>query len=104
MGTAYVVDQNGNSHELAFKSGGTLMELLHEHDMVRAECGGMKICATCHVFVDSEWYQTIGAADENECEMLDGTGDYKAGRSRLSCQIELSDELDGIKFELAPEL
>ncbi|MEP2990323.1 MAG: 2Fe-2S iron-sulfur cluster-binding protein [Parasphingorhabdus sp.] len=104
MGTVKVTDREGGVHDLSFDNGKKLMEVLREEDMVRAECGGMQICATCHVYIEGNGTDIVGAASEDEADMLDGTGDFEQGRSRLSCQIMLSDDCDGLSLTLAPEL
>lgn len=65
-------------------------------------CGGMCSCATCHVYVDPDWMDKIGAQEPDEYELVEFSEHYKEN-SRLSCQIEMSDDLDGIKVTLAPE-
>lgn len=62
---------------------------------IEAECGGACSCATCHVYVDDEWREKTGQPDEMEEDMLDFAFDVRDS-SRLSCQIKVSDELDGL--------
>lgn len=62
---------------------------------IEAECGGACACATCHVYVDEAWRKRVGEPDEMEEDMLDFAFDLRP-ESRLSCQIEVSDELDGL--------
>jgi 2Fe-2S ferredoxin len=69
---------------------------------IEAECGGACSCATCHVYVDSAWVAATGAADHLEQDMLECAMDLQQ-TSRLSCQIEVSDELDGLVVRM-PEL
>ncbi len=104
MGKLNISGRSGDSHEVTYENGRKLMEVLRDNDMVRAECGGMQICATCHVLIDPVWHHVAGTASESEAEMLDGTGDYVVGRSRLSCQIILSGDHDGMALTLGPEL
>lgn len=63
---------------------------------VIGECGGTLSCATCHVYVDDAWADATGAPGDFEEAMLDVTEAERTGASRLSCQIEMSEALDGI--------
>lgn len=67
-----------------------------------AECGGALSCATCHVYVDAEWMPHLDEKDPFEDEMLEGTASERGPTSRLSCQIRLSPELDGIRVKVPP--
>ena len=67
-----------------------------------AECGGALSCATCHVYVDEQWLPRLDAKDPFEDEMLEGTASERADNSRLSCQIRLSPELDGLRVRIPP--
>ncbi|MEN8662169.1 MAG: 2Fe-2S iron-sulfur cluster-binding protein [Lentimonas sp.] len=80
---------------------GTLMEIATENDVegIDGDCGGVCSCSTCHVKVRREWLDKVGAASEIEQEMLD-LEDETDARSRLCCQIEMSDELDGIVVDV----
>ncbi len=69
---------------------------------IEAECGGVCSCATCHVYVDPAWVEATGTAENIEQDMLECAMDIQ-GTSRLSCQIKVSDELDGLVVRL-PEL
>ena len=69
---------------------------------ILADCGGACACATCHVYVDPDWMEKVGAPDDIEAEMLDMVSDVAKPTSRLSCQIRLKPELDGLKVEVAP--
>lgn len=104
MGNINVTDYSGDVRNLSYEDGDKLMEVLRDNGLVRAECGGMQICATCHVMLDSGSYERTGAATDIEVDMLDGTGDYKEGSSRLSCLIVLDKNHDGLTLELGPEL
>ena len=98
-----VTDRDGNKHELEGDSNSTLMEILRDAGLdIEAACGGCCACATCHVYVNDKWLDKINAIDDDEESMLDQAFDVKE-TSRLSCQISLSDDLDGIELELAPE-
>ena len=98
-----VIDRSGNEHQL---SGPTdmnlnLMELLKMSEFpIEGTCGGMAMCASCHVYVLS--YHNLTEKSNEEMAMLDESWDTK-DNSRLSCQLKLSASLDGIQVELAPE-
>lgn len=68
-----------------------------------AECGGALACATCHVYVDNEFLSAVGEPDDFEDEMLDDAESPRAENSRLSCQIRMSQSLDGLAVTVAPE-
>ena len=98
-----VIDRDGNKHELEGDSNSTLMEILRDADLdIEAACGGCCACATCHVYINDQWLEKISRKNDDEESMLDQAFDVK-NTSRLSCQISLSDELDGIELEIAKE-
>ena len=98
-----VTDRVGKKHELDFDPNFTLMEVLRDKGFdIEASCGGCCSCATCHVYIDEKWKTKITKLEDDEESMLDLAFDIK-DNSRLSCQIQLSDELDGIELEIAPE-
>lgn len=97
-----ITDQAGADHELEGLEGWRVMEVIRDWGLnIKAECGGALSCATCHVYVDKDWTAVVGAPSEEEEDMLDSVGDVRPN-SRLSCQILLSDTLDGLKLTLAP--
>ena len=69
---------------------------------IEASCGGCCACATCHVYIDEKWTNKLKNMDDDEESMLDQAFDVK-NNSRLSCQIDLTEELDGLEIEIAPE-
>jgi len=96
-----VTDRDGNKHELEGDSNSTLMEILRDAGFdIEAACGGCCACATCHVYINDKWLQKISSKDDDEESMLDQAFDVR-NTSRLSCQISLSEDLDGIELELA---
>ena len=96
MPTIYVTDREGSEHVLEVENGLSIMEPLREiDDGVEALCGGMCSCATCHVVVDDAWWEKVGAPSDREESMLDLNPEREA-HSRLSCQIPVRDELDGL--------
>jgi 2Fe-2S ferredoxin len=82
---------------------GNLMEIAREHDVdgIEGACSGCCSCATCHIRVKPEWLDKTGRATEAEQDLIDLESDTDE-RSRLSCQVEMTDELDGLVVEVAP--
>ena len=98
-----VTDREGNKQILEGDSSSTLMEIIRDDGIdIEAACGGCCACATCHVYVDDKWLSKLNPKDDDEESMLDQAFDVRI-YSRLSCQINLSDELDGLELELAQE-
>jgi 2Fe-2S ferredoxin len=95
------IDHEGNAHEADVPSGNSLMQGAVDNmiDGIIAECGGACSCATCHVYVDEAWQDKVGEPDEMEKCMIDCVMDPKSN-SRLSCQIKITDELDGLVVHL----
>lgn len=99
----YVKDLKGTEHALEAIEGWRVMEIIREHGLpIKAECGGCCACATCHVYVDESWLDKIPAIRDDEEEMLDEAFDLQ-DNSRLSCQLIMSEELDGLKLSLAAD-
>lgn len=97
-----VTDREGVEHDLEAVEGWRVMEIIRDHGLpIKAECGGACACATCHVYVDEAWEDTLPAMRDEEEEMLDEAFDVQ-DNSRLSCQIILDEGLDGLKVTLAP--
>lgn len=97
-----VTDQDGKVHELEGIEGWRVMEIIRDHGLpIKAECGGCCSCATCHVYVDEEWIPKLYPPRDDEQDLLDTAPDVQ-DNSRLSCQILMSEELDGLKVTLAP--
>ena len=98
-----ITDRSGNKSEIEYDSNFTLMENLRDNGYdIEASCGGCCACATCHVYIDEKWTNKLKNMDDDEESMLDQAFDVK-NNSRLSCQIDLSEELDGLEIEIAPE-
>ncbi len=103
MPVLYVTDRDGKEHEVQAPAGTQLMETLRDmEDGVTAICGGMCSCATCHVYVDPAWVAKLPKAMSDETDMLKDLT-TRNETSRLSCQIEVSQALDGLKVAIAPE-
>ena len=98
-----VVGRDGVEQQISAASGTSLMEPLRDmDDGVTAICGGMCSCATCQVYIDEAWVERLPAAMSDETDMLKDLTSYRAN-SRLSCQIPLTDALDGLRVTIAPE-
>ena len=97
----YVTDPDRKKHELEAVEGWRVMEIIREYGLpIKAECGGACACATCHVYVDEAWLDKIPPMREDEEEMLDEAFEIQ-DNSRLSCQIILDENLDGLHVTLA---
>lgn len=96
------VSRAGEKTEVAGELGDSVMQtaLAHDVDGIVAECGGSAMCATCHVYVDEAWVEKLPEIDANEDAMLDSVVGERRPTSRLSCQIPLSDALDGIVLHI----
>ena len=92
---------DGTENVVDAKAGMTLMEAAKTNLVpgIEAECGGACACATCHVYVDEGWTEKTGKPSEMEEDMLDFAFDVR-DNSRLSCQIKISDDLDGLIVEV----
>lgn len=98
-----VVDRDGVEHEIDGNAGFTLMENLRDLDYgVAAICGGMCACATCHVYVDQDWFAKLPAMHSDEKDLLADLG-TRQPNSRLSCQVKFTAELAGLKVTIAPD-
>jgi 2Fe-2S ferredoxin len=91
-------DNQGNSKTIDVENGLTIMEGAIQNKIpgIDADCGGSMACATCHVYVEEKWLNKIPKAEEAEIDMIDMAYDPKKN-SRLSCQLIITDELDGLK-------
>ena len=97
-----VTDQEGTVHELEGLDGWRAMEVIRDWGVgIKAECGGSCSCATCHVYVGEDWLAKLPDATDDEEDLLFSTLDKKPN-SRLSCQILLSEDLDGLELTIAP--
>lgn len=99
-----VTTRDGRTKDLTAQNGRSLMENLRAGGIeeILALCGGCCSCATCHVYVEEEWLATLPPMSPDEDELLDTSG-ARQPNSRLSCQIKVSDALDGIAVTVAPE-
>ena len=91
------IDQEGNSITIEVESGLSVMEGAIQNDIpgIDADCGGSMACATCHVYVEEKWFNKLPKAEDAEVDMIDMAFEPKKN-SRLSCQLIVSDELNGL--------
>lgn len=92
------VQMDGTARTIDAADGSSVMHVATSNGVpgIAAECGGACSCATCHVYVANAWFERLQPADEDEEGMLECTAAERRPNSRLSCQIHLSDELDGL--------
>ena len=95
------IEINGTSHTVDVAEGLTVMEGAVQNNIpgIDADCGGGMACATCHVYVKDEWFDKINKKSEGEDDMIDQAYEPKKS-SRLSCQIQVSSEIDGLEVHL----
>ena len=96
------VTPSGDRREVEVETGYSVMEAAVNNDIdgIIAECGGACACATCHSYIDEAWIEKMPAMDDMEDSMLDAAFERKTN-SRLTCQIEISDALDGLVVHVA---
>jgi 2Fe-2S ferredoxin len=104
MAKVTVISRNGEGREVEAEKGLSLMEVIRDNgfDELLALCGGCCSCATCHVHVDPAFADRLPKMGEDENDLLDST-DHRNETSRLSCQIQMTDALDGLIVTIAPE-
>ncbi len=104
MARMRVTDRDGILHEVEGQLGVKLMETLREYEYgVTAICGGLCSCATCHIFIEPEWMSRLPAPQGDEKELLVELQNYDPERSRLSCQVDFTEALDGLPLTVAPD-
>ena len=96
------VEHNGTEHVVDVAAGMTVMEGARDNNIpgIEADCGGACACSTCHVYVDPAWVEKIPAMDDMEEDMLDFAFEPDPARSRLTCQIKVTDVLDGLRVQM----
>ena len=99
-----VVNRDGEERTVETASGVSVMEAIRDNgfDDLLALCGGCCSCATCHVFIDPAFADRLPEMSEDENDLLDSS-DNRNETSRLSCQVPVTDELDGLRVTIAPE-
>ena len=101
MGSITFVEHDGTEHVVEIEEGRSLMQAAVDNGVpgIDADCGGDCACGTCHVIVDPAWYGKTGKPSETEAQMIEMTPEHEA-TSRLSCQIAMSETLDGMVVRL----
>ncbi len=96
------IEHNGTEHVVEVANGLTVMEGARDNNIpgIEADCGGACACSTCHVYVAKEWVGKLTAAQDMELDMLDFAYEPDPERSRLTCQIKVTDELDGLVVQM----
>jgi 2Fe-2S ferredoxin len=104
MPTLIVTDRHGTETPIEAQDGLTVMEVIRDagFDELLALCGGCCSCATCHIFVDADSLDRLPPMSHDENELLDSSENRRPS-SRLSCQIQFTSALDGLKVQIAPE-
>ncbi|MEM9013708.1 MAG: 2Fe-2S iron-sulfur cluster-binding protein [Pseudomonadota bacterium] len=97
--------RDGEEKTVEAEPGGVLMEPLRDEGLLDAVCGGVASCGTCHVYVAESWLSKTGERTEDEAYMLESLEAVVEVRptSRLACQIDFTDDLDGLELEAAPD-
>ena len=96
------IEHNGTEHTVEGDNGMSVMEVAVKNMVpgIDADCGGACACATCHVYLQGEWADKLAERSEMEEDMLDFAYEPKPGQSRLTCQLKVSDKLDGLVVRL----
>lgn len=102
MTLIHCIEPGGERRTLSATDGTSLMQAMVSGGVseIIAECGGAAMCATCHVYVDEPWFAALEPMTESESDMLEATSSPRQPNSRLSCQVRLRPELDGIVIRL----
>ena len=92
------IDKDKNSKTIEVENGLTVMEGAIQNNIpgIDADCGGSMACATCHVYVEEKWLDKLPKVEEGEVDMIDMAFEPKKN-SRLSCQLIVTDEMDGLE-------
>jgi len=104
MTTLKIIRRDGAECILDVTDGNSIMETLRDHgvDDLLALCGGCCSCATCHIYVDPQYAVGLPPMSDDENDLLDSS-DHRTDQSRLSCQLNVSTQLDGMTIVIAPE-
>jgi len=96
------IEHNGTKHDVDVAAGLTVMEGARDNNIpgIEADCGGACACSTCHVYVDAAWVEKLPKMDGMEEDMLDFAFEPKPGQSRLTCQLKVTDDLDGLVVQM----
>lgn len=103
MAELVITDMEGNTRKVEAELGISVMEVIRDNDFedLAALCGGCCSCATCHVYIDESWLPKLDSVEADEDELL-SMAESRQPNSRLSCQIEMSEELNGMPVTIAP--
>ena len=96
------IEHNGTEHVVEVATGLTVMEGARDNNIpgIEADCGGACACSTCHVYVDAAWVDILPAKDDMEEDMLDFAYQPDPASSRLTCQLKVTDALDGLRVKM----
>ncbi len=99
------IESNGIEHTIEAELGSTVMEGARRNDIpgIEAICGGACSCSTCHVYVDADWIDRLPAVEPHEEIVLDYAWNPDSRRSRLTCQLEVTEDLDGLIVRIPAE-
>ena len=104
MAQMVVTDRDGVEHRIEAKAGVSIMETLRDFEWgVAAICGGMCSCATCHIYLTPDSATRVAAAQPDEKELLQELEGFRPGASRLSCQVQFEESMDGLEFTIAED-
>jgi len=102
MPTVWLIRRDGATEQVQARSGGSLMLNIRKPGQIQAICGGCASCGTCHVYVADDWAGRLPPIQAEE-ETILAFSDWRQPNSRLSCQIKVTDELEGLCVTVAPE-
>lgn len=102
MPTVWLTRRDGTTEQVMTKSGRSLMLSIRKPGQIQAICGGCASCGTCHVYVAEGWAERLPPIQPDE-ETILAFSDWRQPNSRLSCQIRVADELEGLCVTVAPE-
>lgn len=96
------IEHSGKEHVIDVPAGLTVMEGARDNNVpgIEADCGGACACSTCHAYVDEAWVDRLPAKDDMESDMLDFAWEPDERRSRLTCQVKVTDDMDGLIVHL----
>ena len=102
MAKIIYVEHNGKEHVVEVANGLTVMEGARDNNIpgIEADCGGACACSTCHVYVDEAWTDKLPPKDDMEEDMLDFAYEPDPAKSRLTCQLKVTDALDGLRVKM----
>ena len=97
------INSDGDENSIDAENGLSIMEVARDHDLgIEGTCGGSISCCTCHVVIDEDWFPIVGKPNPDEEDMLDLAFGLTS-TSRLGCQIEITDKLDGLRISIPEE-